>query len=545
MLNVRLQASQISDGILEKLGPVKQQPLNDSCFEGTRVNILKEAVDWLEDSKLPNILWIVGAPGAGKSTIATTLARELAATCARFFCERDVPDFRDPRQIWRTLAYRLADNHDGMKAALKLALSEKTCKPQDDLVLEQFKKLFENPLPTISKETVYPVIIIDALDECDSATITDWKSLLTSLNRWSMLPRKFKLIVTSRDLHDIRTMLGEVSYHVVLATGDGASEDSNSDIRIFLTKKFGEIRQDFPSLSYDWPTKEEIEVMTNFAAGLFIWANMVVSFIAQRTANDPIERLQMVLDDIKTQSGIEGCDQVDLLYARIIFEAIRRSTHGERNKAKSILAAVLLAKGPLRKSDLVTLLSTDTWNSSIMIESTLRGLSPIIISASMDNADDELRFCHKTVSDFLSSRKRSPAAMGHFVQKDQLHSYLIDDVEDSRSFALACVHLVRRNFSLDIHSIATLLKESNRSLDYAHQHWFEHLEDAGGSRVPNLKCLADAMKLAYGRLQRYAPQMMLAEEEAIALTASLSDAAEFASRCIDGASNGNLFCSSK
>ncbi len=125
------------------------------------------------------------------------------------------------------------------------------------------------------------------------------------------------------------------------------------------------------------------------------------------------------------------------------------------------------------------------------------------------------------------------------------HSFILNTEKDNRNLAIACLHLARRNFSLDIHSIAALLKESNRSLDYAHQHWLEHLESGGGSRVPNLKCFADAMKLAYGCLQRYAPHMMLAKEDAVALIASLRDAAAFASQCIDEVSDGKLFYLSK
>ncbi len=129
-----------------------------------RVNILREAREWLKDNdSAHNILWILGAPGAGKSTIATTLAKELSATCARFFCERDEPRLRDPRQIWPTIAYNVAVKHDGVKVALALALAGKHFEPQDHSALEQFENLFEAPLQTVLKETAYPVIIIDAL----------------------------------------------------------------------------------------------------------------------------------------------------------------------------------------------------------------------------------------------------------------------------------------------------------------------------------------------------------------------------------------------
>ncbi len=303
----------------------------------------------------------------------------------------------------------------------------------------------------------------------------------------------------------------------------------------------------------------------NYAAGLFIWADMVVTYVGHRgVGGSPAKRLADVINDIKSDvlsnpsapKELDGRGRVDCVYARIVFEAFRHSTPGEQEMAKSILAAVVLAIEPLRMRDLADLLSTDKSDSSDVlasVESTLRELGPIIPTS--DDANDRLRVFHKTVSDFFSSHNRSLAAMRSVVKNSAPQtlddpvpnplSFVLDCVKENRSLALACVHLARRNLSLDIHSISGLLKQSNGPLDYAHQHWFEHLESGGGSRIPNFKCLANAMRLAYGCLQRYAPQMLSAEEETVALVEALRDAAAFASQCINGASNGNLFCSSK
>jgi len=147
-VDVREIRSEMLDDLLEnRLRPVEQQALEDSCLKGTRVNILSDVRAWLRDyQSTKNILWIVGAPGAGKSTIATTIARELsdeAPFCAKFFSKRDVPDLRDPRQIWPTLAHSLALKHDGVKAALAQTLGKKKGNPKDDLVIEQFQKLIK------------------------------------------------------------------------------------------------------------------------------------------------------------------------------------------------------------------------------------------------------------------------------------------------------------------------------------------------------------------------------------------------------------------
>ena len=47
------------------------------CMEGTRENVLREINAWLLDISTPNLLWIKGCPGAGKSTIASSLISRL------------------------------------------------------------------------------------------------------------------------------------------------------------------------------------------------------------------------------------------------------------------------------------------------------------------------------------------------------------------------------------------------------------------------------------------------------------------------------------
>ncbi len=238
--------------------------------------------------------------------------------------------------------------------------------------------------------------------------------------------------------------------------------------------------------------------MTDFAAGLFIWADLVIKYVGQRTgAGRPIKRLQDVLNDIRTQSRIqpgkvkELDEGVDCLYARILFESIQHSNPDERKDAKRILATVVLAKEPLRKCDLVELLSTDTSDPRGVlesIESTLWELSPII---PVSDANDELRVCHKTVSDFLLSHDRGVAAMKRVVESwnsdhrqkkwdldTSISDLVLDCEKENRSLALACVHLWRRSF-MDSRNVAELVRQANGSLYYASRHWLEHLEGRG------------------------------------------------------------------
>lgn len=56
--------------ILSTLKPVDRSGYYmQPCMNGTREKIFEEIDTWLDDVDAPNVLWIVGCPGSGKSTI--------------------------------------------------------------------------------------------------------------------------------------------------------------------------------------------------------------------------------------------------------------------------------------------------------------------------------------------------------------------------------------------------------------------------------------------------------------------------------------------
>ena len=59
------------------LNPAPREESAARCMDGTRVNILKQVHDWIADNEAPNILWLKGSPGAGKSAIAASVVASL------------------------------------------------------------------------------------------------------------------------------------------------------------------------------------------------------------------------------------------------------------------------------------------------------------------------------------------------------------------------------------------------------------------------------------------------------------------------------------
>ncbi|KLO08314.1 WD40 repeat-like protein [Schizopora paradoxa] len=537
-----------------RLSPVTQDPLGEGCLAETRKHILDQVRKWLVDNSdtKKNIMWIVGAPGAGKTTIATSITKELRnRPYAKFFAKRDKSGLSDARRICPSIACSLAEKHDGMKAALMLALrDDKNTEVRDFSVSHQFENFFKGPLEMDFKETgsrssEVPVVIIDALDECYSRDSSNWDSLLESLAGW---PKNSKLIITSRYHYELPDRPSETYDFIDLATGLNAPEENKNDIQVFFTIKFTQMRSTkafrIYKLPQEWPRREEIEEMTAYAVGLFIWADMAVKYIEARddAGNDPVERLQNVLDDIRDEgrSRIKGENRVDNLYARIIFEAFPRQIRDERERAKKVLATILLAKEPFRKEDLIELMSPQISCNTVM--STLSKLNAIIPSS-----DHKLRVCHKSISDFALSRERSMDALLPLVPRDHL-SYIIDVEEENKELALACLRLMSRKLSRSssgingsANSAETFRKQAHSdSFSYLWQHWIGHLEDAGSiyhALLLHLKSLQGAMEVAYGRLERFSGKPRMACIEAVALIDSVRCSIDLAVRCIDTASH--------
>ena len=82
-------------------------------MEGTRLGVFQEIDQWLADADAPNVLWLDGPPGSGKSTIASSLISkltELRRLGSSFAFKRGDVMLSNPSAVWRTVAHDLASN---------------------------------------------------------------------------------------------------------------------------------------------------------------------------------------------------------------------------------------------------------------------------------------------------------------------------------------------------------------------------------------------------------------------------------------------------
>jgi len=117
------------------------------------------------------------------------------------------------------------------------ALSDRSRYSQTASIEERFRDLVVNAM--YDQRCLSVVVVIDALDECFTEDNEEWRALLKTVASWANLPMSFRLVVTSRDIPDIRSALEEISYPINLTTGKEASIEAKSDTQLFFQIKFG------------------------------------------------------------------------------------------------------------------------------------------------------------------------------------------------------------------------------------------------------------------------------------------------------------------
>jgi len=161
------------DAILSKLKvpDLECGPHTMQCMEGTRRHILRNVGAWTVDFNAPNILWLKGHPGVGKSAIAASIVEQLKVARrlgSRFFFQRQRATSMTTYALWRTAAYDLAREYPSVRKQLVAALKADETIPTTFNVDNLFSLLIKGPFlegQGISVE-ILPVVVIDALDEC-------------------------------------------------------------------------------------------------------------------------------------------------------------------------------------------------------------------------------------------------------------------------------------------------------------------------------------------------------------------------------------------
>jgi len=423
--------------------------------------------------------------GTGKSTIAQTIAERLFADNklgASFFCSRDFEDRSNLHFIFPTLAVQLARKYTKFRSIFVPLVRSDPGIAYESLY-NQMEKLIVQPLVESSISTV---IVIDALDECKDEEPAS--AILSVLGQFvSQIPR-VKIFVTGRPEPRIREgfrlpLLEQVTDVFILHEVE--SNRVNSDIRLFFKHRFAELAGRRHGLG-GWPTEEQLDLLCERAAGLFVYAVATVRFIDHRNSS-PKKQLDRLLQSPES-SVFEGKTKLtanatlDSLYTSILQEAFGDDYPEDDPKVRSVLGAVVLAANPLSPSAIATILGFD-----------IEEVSPILSSVHslltlQEDVDGPVRPFHKSFPDFIVNSARFANSRFRVCPPDQ-HTELL----------IGCLELMNRNLEQNmcklpdgvINSEVGDLKGRTKQyihqpVEYACRSWHKHLVDTTPAHRPEI-----------------------------------------------------------
>ncbi|KIK44915.1 hypothetical protein CY34DRAFT_584968 [Suillus luteus UH-Slu-Lm8-n1] len=270
------------------------------CLSGTRTDILSQITDWINDSgdTAQRVLWLSGPAGKGKSAIAHTIANwfnDLGGLGSCFCFDRHREADKRHEKVFSTIARDLADRDAEMRRALADTVENANALKKTKDIIQQWQKLFMEPLGKLSESSVGPVlIVIEALDESggretrrDLLRILSGKLQDNGLPQIAKLPPNFRILVTSRPLRDIDDAFHGAQHILHLSMDDIPEAVAKSDIHTFVSQELKEL----PDLR-----NKEFAVLADKAGGLFEWARLACKYIQETPPGSyPIDRFNAVV----------------------------------------------------------------------------------------------------------------------------------------------------------------------------------------------------------------------------------------------------------
>ncbi|GJN86817.1 hypothetical protein PLIIFM63780_010399 [Purpureocillium lilacinum] len=405
-----------------------------TCLPETRVDLLQQVSVWAHDPSAKAVFWLNGMAGTGKSTIARTVARDLAHSHrlgASFFVKRGETDRTSMSKVFPTIAADLVNNIPTIAPHVKGAIET------DPTVLrktarEQFDKLVWQPLSMIASDlsSPAPIVVIDALDECENQNDIELMFRLLSRAGTGQSVR-LKVFLTSRPELPVRLGFGnmeneyqsmglhEISQHVIA-----------HDIATFYNEELARIRREYNStvreerqLPDEWPGASDSIALVHMAIPLFIFAATVCRFIGDRRLGSPDKQLAKVL-----RAGGEG-SQLAATYLPVLENMINRTSVQQREESvrafRIIVGGIVVLASPLSVPTLAQ-----------------------ILDIAKQDIDDKLDMLHSVLS--VPETAVAPVRLLHLSFRDFLvdpsqradHPFWVDEKETHQGMAAHCLRVL-------------------------------------------------------------------------------------------------------
>ncbi|KAF5313755.1 hypothetical protein D9619_013718 [Psilocybe cf. subviscida] len=295
------------------------------CHERTRLAITDGIHKWAH-SLQPNarpLMWMYGPAGSGKTTIMQTVAeifdKEGSLAASFFFSRLSAARPRNKEKFVITLAHQLSCCIPALRQPLADALSDFAILSKS--LVRQLDSLVIGPLNglEIDQTRHHYIFLVDGLDEC--AGDTAQRDVLNLLERLLHQSRyRVRILVASRSLPLIQSYFSQGSIgEITQTTPLDTNYQTDEDIAQFLNSEFTKIRAEHPSrvgVPSEWPSRRDIKILVARASGQFIYASVVMKFIADH-GRHPAESLQTIIG-LNAGSHERPYEELDAVYTQVL-----------------------------------------------------------------------------------------------------------------------------------------------------------------------------------------------------------------------------------
>ncbi|KAJ7593647.1 hypothetical protein C8J56DRAFT_1120371 [Mycena floridula] len=375
------------------------------CAPKTRTKVLKQLDRWARGHGAP-VCWLSGPAGAGKSTIAHTVAQQCDKNhCLAFsyFFSRRYPARSDLSAFIPTFVYTLAKS-TGITSI----------EHQVDEALEinagLFRQRLRDQLTTIAG--IISPILSARSSACPIIVVIDVQILIDTMVK----QLDFRILFASRPEADIAEMFKLVTRKRHMALQDFPAI---KDVENYLLPEFHRIAER-RNLGANWPSLGVVRTLAEKSEGIFAYASTLVRFIDDKYG-DPQRNLETAK---QMHKGL------DSLYKQVLEDSKSYPNF------ELVIGAIALLRWPLPILTFSLLLPLKAVKD---VHLALRGCLSVIIIPTSD--EDIIRPYHTSLLDFLKDSNRHQE---QFFKSTAVHqhilfsciSYIIHGVQDFNPFQL-------------------------------------------------------------------------------------------------------------
>ncbi|GJJ10633.1 hypothetical protein Clacol_004860 [Clathrus columnatus] len=403
------------------------------CLLGTRVEILDEIVDWINDvdEGCPRLFWLAGPAGVGKSAITHSIAIRFKSIqrLGSFFCfDRNYLVERRREKIFSTIARDLADMDPQIEHQLaRIIKKETSLRTTTDLHL-QWKNFILEPLHVTSGVSTGPVlIVVDALDE--SGDPSSRQDLLRVFEKEiSFLPANVRILVTSRPENDIMLTFNKLQSHIRTKMMDTIPEsESKRDILTYFKA----------NLHGDYFRDAQLKHLAGLSQGLFQWAYLASQFLNGFGNSAGLTVTERYEDLINAQRIRSINDPLDSMYDQILSSLFDSDDPRVMARFHSVIGSIITASEPLSLSSLVALRGHDISVSGkeTDIKVVIQHMGSLL--SGINDPSSTIRPLHSSFRDYLLDPNRRK---GFSIDPSQCH----------RDFAFGCIRTLTEGLRFNI-----------------------------------------------------------------------------------------------